>query len=60
MSYETLKNIIDFNKEQAKLPDEDLENNVCPYCAWELDINSKGEHSCPICGRIYHGSSIQM
>jgi len=53
MSYEQLKNIIDFNKEQAKLQDEDLENNQCPYDAWELDINSEGYKSCPICGRIW-------
>ena len=55
MGYETLKDIIDFNKEQARLhpQDEELENDNCPYDAWPLDINSKGEKSCPICGRIY-------
>ena len=55
MSFETLKNIIDFNKEQAELHpiDEDLENNMCPYDYWELDINSEGYRSCPICGRIW-------
>jgi len=55
MSFEQLKNIIDFNKEQTKLHpiDEDLENNLCPYDAWELDINSKNQKSCPICGRIW-------
>jgi len=55
MGFETLKNIIDFNKEQAELHqvDQELENDLCPYCAWELDINSKGERSCPICERIY-------
>ncbi len=57
MGFETLKNIIDFNKEQAELhsQDEDLENNVCPDCAWELDVNSKDERSCPICGRVWRG-----
>ncbi len=55
MSFETLKNIIDFNKEQAELhtQDEDLENNLCPEDAWELDVNEKGQRSCPICGRIW-------
>jgi len=53
MSFEQLKNIIDFNKEQAKLPDDDLENNLCPYDAWPLKENSKGEKSCEICGRIW-------
>ena len=55
MSFETLKNIIDFNKEQAELHpiDEDLENNQCPYDYWPLDINSEGYRSCPICGRIW-------
>ena len=55
MSFEQLKNIIDFNKEQANLhpKDEDLENNLCPYDYWPLDENSKGEKSCPICRRIW-------
>ncbi len=55
MSFEKLKNIIAFNKKQAELHpiDEDLENNQCPYDAWELDENSKGYKSCPICGRIW-------
>ena len=56
MSLEQLKNIIDFNKEQAKIHpiDEDLEKNLCPYCAWNLNENSKGQKSCPICGRIWN------
>lgn len=55
MSFEQLKNIIDWNKERAELhtKDEDLENNLCPFCDWNLDENSKGEKACPICGRIY-------
>jgi len=55
MGFEQLKNIIDFNKEQAALHpiDEGLENNLCPYDDWTLDINSKSERSCPICGRIW-------
>lgn len=55
MSFEQLQNIIDWNKEQAELHlvDEDLENNLCPYCCWNLDTNDKGVAACPICGRIY-------
>ena len=58
MGFETLKNIIDWNKENIHPIDEDLENNMCPFCAWNLDINSKGEKSCPICGRIWHGNQV--
>jgi len=55
MGFETLKNIIDYNKEQAELHrvDQELENNLCPDCAWELHENSKGEKSCEICERIW-------
>ena len=53
MSFETLKNIIDFNKAQPDGDEEDIENNECPYDDWTLDINSKGVKSCPICGRIW-------
>ncbi len=54
MGFETLKNIIDFNKEQAEIDKEIAQNPIeCPDDAWELDINSKGQRSCPICGRIW-------
>jgi len=55
MGFETLKNIIDFNKEQTELHpiDEDLENNLCPYDDWPLNENSEGYKSCLICGRIW-------
>ena len=54
MGYETLKNIIEANKEQALLDEQEAMNpTTCENCAWELDINSKGERSCPICGRIW-------
>ena len=58
MSFEQLKNIIDWNREQAELHpiDEDLENNLCPHDAWPLNENERGERSCPICGRIWHGT----
>jgi hypothetical protein len=58
MSFETLKNIIEFNREQANLhpDDEDLENNLCPYDAWPLKENERGYRSCEICGRIWLGN----
>ena len=58
MGYETLQNIIDFNREQARLhpEDEDLENDLCPYDAWTLKTNSRGYKSCEICGRIWLGN----
>lgn len=39
MSFEQLKNIIDWNKEnEANHPkDEDLENKMCTYDAWPLN-----------------------
>ncbi len=57
MGFETLQNILNFNKEQPALHqvDQELENNLCPFDIWELDINSKGQRSCPICGRIWAG-----
>jgi len=57
MSFEQLKNIIDWNKENHHSIDEDLENNMCPYDAWPLNVNSKGQKSCPICGRVW-GESL--
>jgi rubrerythrin len=53
MSFETLKNIIEFNKSQPSSEQEDLENNECPVCYWTLKANSENEKSCPICGRVY-------
>ena len=52
MGLETLKNIIEFNKEQAEL-DKQGNPTVCPDCDWTLNVNSKGGKSCPICGRIW-------
>lgn len=58
MSFGTLKNIIDFNREQARLHpfDEELENDMCPFCSWPLKENERGYKSCEICGRIYLGN----
>ena len=54
MGFETLKNIIAENKEQEELAKQEAMNpTICEDCAWELDINSKGEKSCPICSRIW-------
>ena len=54
MSFEQLKNIRDYNIEQERLSREE-ELTECPYDAWPLNINSRGEKSCPICGRVYEG-----
>ena len=54
MGFETLKNIIEFNKEQLEIEkQEELNPTECPYDAWTLKENSKGEKSCEICGRIW-------
>jgi len=54
MGFETLKNIIDFNKQQEELGrQEEMNPTECPWDAWPLDINSKGAKSCPICGRVW-------
>lgn len=54
MGFEQLKNIIDENRKQAEIDREEAMNPTeCPDCAWEFDINSKNEKSCPICGRVW-------
>ena len=54
MGFETLKNIIDFNKEQIRLDNEEAQNPTeCPECAWPLNTNSMGNKACPICGMIW-------
>ena len=62
MGFETLHNIASFNREQARLhpEDEDLKNSLCPFDAWPLNENEKGYKSCPICGRVWHGGSVQV
>ena len=58
MGYETLKNIIDFNKEQEELGKEEAMNPTeCPWDAWTLNEDSQGNKSCPVCGRIFSGNS---
>ena len=58
MGFETFKNIIEFNKTQKDGDEEDIENDICPYCAWTLDVNEKGVKSCSICGRLYLGTRL--
>lgn len=54
MGFETLKNIIEYNKEQEELGKEEAMNpTMCPDDWWPLQVNSKGEKSCEICGRIW-------
>ncbi len=52
MSFEVLKNILKENREQIELERQE-ELTECPYCAWDLKVNSKGEKSCEICGRVW-------
>jgi hypothetical protein len=53
MGFETLKNILDFNKAQPSIVEQCLENNECPDCAWPLKVNSAGDKACPICEKVY-------
>ena len=56
MGFETLTNIIEANRIQAELDKEEAMNPTeCPWDAWPLNENGKGEKSCPICGRIFNG-----
>ena len=56
MGYDQLKNMIDYNRTQKSVEEKALENNECPYDIWDLDINSRGEKSCPMCGRVWVGT----
>jgi len=54
MGFETLKNIIEYNKLQEELgKQEAIEPTECSEDAWPLNVNSKNERSCPICGRVW-------
>ena len=48
-----LRDILEFNRAQEDADSEDVANLICPHCAWNLDINSRGQKSCPICGQIW-------
>ncbi len=49
----TLKAMLDWNREQKPINQEELEKELCPYCIWRLKINEHGQKACPICERIY-------
>lgn len=54
MGFETLHNIIEWNKLQEEIGRvEKLYPTECPDDAWELDIDSDGHRSCPICERVW-------
>jgi len=54
MGFETLKNIIEFNKLQVEIDkQEEMYPAECPDCDWILKENAKGEKSCPMCGRTW-------
>jgi len=39
---------------KKEVESQELEEIIeCPECAWDLQINEKGEKACPICGRIW-------
>jgi len=53
MDFKDLKAMLDRNREQKSIEEDDLESNLCPQCFWQLKANSKGERVCPICGTNY-------
>ena len=54
MGFETLRNIIKYNKEQEELGKQEAINPTeCPDDAWPLKENSKGKKSCPFCERVW-------
>jgi len=58
VGYETLANMIEYNKEMEELGREEAMNPTeCPLCGGGLDENSRGEKSCPMCEIIWSGGS---
>lgn len=54
MGFETLKNIIDYNREQEELAKQEAMNPTeCEDCAWPLLEDKDGHKACPVCGRIW-------
>lgn len=53
MNFETLRSILEQNKEQKTVEEDALEKGECPYDGFALKTNSKGKRSCEFCGRIY-------
>lgn len=54
VGFEGLKAILDFNREQKSIEEDELEKNLCPECDWKLKENDKGEKSCEMCGKIWN------
>ena len=58
MGFEILKQIKEENQLYAEEEEEEQRNPTeCPDCAWPFDINTNGDKSCSICGRVWHGTS---
>jgi len=56
MGYETLANMIKYNKEMEELGREEAMNPTeCPICGGALDENAVGNKSCPMCKIIFNG-----
>jgi rubrerythrin len=53
MGFESLKNILEFNKKQPSIEAECLDKNECPECGWPLKVNAAGKKACPICEKVY-------
>ncbi len=43
--------ILQWKKEAESKELEEI--TECPYCAWDLQINSEGQKSCSLCERIW-------
>ena len=51
MGFEQLKNIIDWNKKQAILDEQEAMNPTdCPTCGWTLEEHPDGTLHCPFDG----------
>jgi len=53
MSFETLKNIIEFNRSQPSSEQEDIDNLICPDDGFSLIEDSQGKLHCEFCGKVY-------
>lgn len=53
ISLNGLKAILDFNREQKPIDEDEIEKGQCPICAWTLKENKQGQKACPVCGQIY-------
>ena len=53
VGFEGLKEMLDFNRSQKTIEEEDLDNKQCPYCLVPLKENEQGKLACPICLRFW-------